>query len=485
MPVLAYYWLKTVYASGHPRAWWRELNRLVKQVLREQPLDDPSRTAVTGIQSWIQQSGLLTGKAPLPPHPRLEPFRAKLSIQQLAPYIGRLLNQWLSAEVASMLVDEGDPAREDGGIPVLTFGKALERLLVRERLSPETLEMLLQLESLSPRYIYAADAELLRDVVACLLGRTGVSPAPVMPATLLGVAAGPLTPDYAEAVQHATWVHDQDREEIRVPVGAAQAADILKSDPVRLASVIVTMDGRWWESESLQSGEQHAIVYKPGGRLRIEYSMDHTTLDVSWPDTPLGSTGYVHLPGPFQVFGREWQVASCETDGEHTWLHSVFSRALSMAEPSGLADAGLRRSHSASVDMAWAALEDALATAVSRKSREPIEQLRRASFIPLGRAIFELTESAKSRWWLKQETIEAHLKAIRYFQSGIGLEYGRVPWRILPAPLRTALLKRRLEPALIEILNEVFDALPDTLRESASQPTASISGSAHSPSQAA
>jgi hypothetical protein len=38
IPVLASYWLKTVYAAGHERAWWKELNDLLRQVLREELL---------------------------------------------------------------------------------------------------------------------------------------------------------------------------------------------------------------------------------------------------------------------------------------------------------------------------------------------------------------------------------------------------------------------------------------------------------------
>ena len=36
IPVLASYWLKTVYASGYELRWWQELNGLLKRSLGEQ-----------------------------------------------------------------------------------------------------------------------------------------------------------------------------------------------------------------------------------------------------------------------------------------------------------------------------------------------------------------------------------------------------------------------------------------------------------------
>jgi len=228
IPVLISYWLKTVYGRGHRRGWWKELNENLKEVLRDQPLDLPSRDALVGLQTWIQQRYLVGGKMPGTSSPRPGPFRANLEPEWLAPYIGRLLNEWLSAEVASLLVDESEfviPA--DAGIPTLTVGRALERLLVRERLSPETLEMFLQPELLSPRYVYPADAEMLRDVVLALLGQTWAPPSPVMPATVLGERRGsPVPGNSREEVRNASLVQRNGNDELHVPL-AAQAPEIL------------------------------------------------------------------------------------------------------------------------------------------------------------------------------------------------------------------------------------------------------------------
>jgi hypothetical protein len=154
-------------------------------------------------------------------------------------------------------------------------------------------------------------------------------------------------------------------------------------------------------------------------------------------------------------------------DGESAWLHLVFSRALPITETQP-EEMGFRRSHLASVDMAWGALQTALSTALCQKNSEPIEQLRRADFIPLGRAILELTKLATSGR-LKREAIETQLAAIRYFQAQISIEYGRVPWRILPVPTQTIFLKKRPDAALLQLLNQVFDGFPEALRETTSQ----------------
>ena len=476
IPVLASYWLKTVYGKGHKHGWWKELNQSLKEVLREQPLDAPAREALMEIQTWIEQAVLPSRKTP--EALSSQQFRANLGPDRLRPYIGRLLNEWLAAEVAGLLTDDSETTiPKDGGMPVLAVGKALERLLVRERLSPQTLETILEPELLSPQYVYPAHAEILRDVVLALLGRTWAPLPPVMPATLLAVTEGShLREDFKDAVGHAVFADGQGGEEVRVPIAAAQALEILKSDPVRIGSIIVTMDGRWWGPERLESGEKHSVVYKPGGRLRIDYSQDHARIEVPWPETQFRWPGGFPFQGGFEIFGREWHASRWETDGERTRLHLEFSRALPIAEIQPQAELSLRRSRPAFVVMAWAALEDALAGALVQRSLDAIEQLHRSDLIPLGRALFGLAESVKGR--LKRETIETRLRAIRYLQAEVSLVYGRVPWRILPSPVQAAFLKRQPDAALLELLNEVFDELPEVLAGAVHQNA--VSGSAAS-----
>jgi hypothetical protein len=406
------------------------------------------------------------------------PVRAPLNSEWLAPYIGRLLNEWLPVEVARLLVNESESTVPQYGIPVLTIGRALERLLVRERLSPQTLEMLLHPELLSPQYVYPADAEILRDVVLSLLGRIWVPPPSVMPATLLCVAPGsPLPADYREAVRRAFLVSRPGGEEVHVPIPPAQALDILKGDRVRIGSIVVTMDGRWWESKDLECGEQHSVVYLPMGRLRIDYSADHARLEMPWPESRLRWSGFVHFRDTFEIFGREWHVSQWEEDAEGTRLHLVFSRTLTMLEIAPAAGTEFRRSRPASVDMAWAALENALTNSIIEKSREPIERLYHSDLIPLGRAIFGLTESVMSRRLQERETIETQLRAIRYLTAQVSSVYGRVPWRILPAPVRATFPRVRSYPVLLELLNQVFDELPEEL----SGPTTQSPGSGKAP----
>ena len=337
--------------------------------------------------------------------------------------------------------------------------------------------MLLEPGLLSPRYVYPADAEILRDVVLARLGRTWAPVPSVLPATVLAVAAGSRLPaDFAEGVRHASFSQNQGREEIHVPIAAAKAVEILKGDPVRIGARLLAMDGRCWEPEGVQSGDQHVVVYKPGARPRIDYSADHAKLVVPWPEVESHWPGAFHFRDPIELYGREWHAKRWETDGQRTLLHLEFSRALT-AETSAEAEIRFRRSHPASIDMAWAALESALAAAVSQKSSEPIEQLRHSDLIPLGRAIFGLAETVKHHW-PKRELMETQLRAIRYFQAEISLMHGRVPWRILPAGVQESLTKRRPDPALLELLQQAFDELPPTFHEA-------IRDGSTSPSQAA
>ncbi len=471
IPVLASYWLRTVCSGGHELGWWKELNRLLKRALGEQAPNDLSRQVIIEIQAWIQQKVLLPGQTPRYAPPRLTPVRAGLKSEQLVPYASRLLNEWLPMEVSRLLVDESEASvPEDGGIPAVAIGRALERLLVRGCLSQGTLEMLLRPELLFSEHVYPADAEILGDVVLYLLGRTEAVAPSVMPARLLCVAAGSHLPaDYREAVRHGVLRPGPDGEEVHVPIAPAHAREILSGTQVRIGSIIMTRDGRWWESESLQSGEQHSVIYRPAGRLRIDNSADHGRLRVPLPDIRSHWPGSVHFRETFEIFGREWRVSQWEEDAERSWLQLAFSRALPIAEIAPAASTGLRRSRPASVDMAWAALENALTNSIAQKSREPIENLRHSDLIPLGRAILALTESVMSRRARKSDTIETQLRAIRYLEAQVSSVYGRVPWRILPTTDRAIFLKSRSHPGLLELLNQTFDELPGALSEATSQ----------------
>jgi hypothetical protein len=118
-----------------------------------------------------------------------------------------------------------------------------------------------------------------------------------------------------------------------------------------------------------------------------------------------------------------------------------------------------------SVDLAWSALENALASSIAQESSEPIEGFRHSDLIPLGRAIFELVASFMRRRLPPREVIEAQLKDIRCLGAGVSSKYGRVPWRILPAKVHARFFKIRSYPELVELLNQVFDSLPVRLSE--------------------
>ena len=72
IPVLASYWVRTVYAGGYGRRHWKKLSRLLKRALGEHPPDALSRQAIEDTQAWIQQSALLTRRPSRRPSPRSE-----------------------------------------------------------------------------------------------------------------------------------------------------------------------------------------------------------------------------------------------------------------------------------------------------------------------------------------------------------------------------------------------------------------------------
>jgi hypothetical protein len=62
-----------------------------------------------------------------------------------------------------------------------------------------------------------------------------------------------------------------------------------------------------------------------------------------------------------------------------------------------------------------------------------------------------------------QEAIETQLRSIHFLEAQVSSKYGRVPWRILPAKARASFSKFRSSPQLLELLNQVFDSLPEQL----------------------
>jgi hypothetical protein len=422
LPVLASWWLKTVYTAGHNRVWWGDLDRAIARTLRRESLDATATEAIRDIRQWVRTA------IHKPPEARAliaPPYRPDLAPEQAVPYLTRVLNEWLPAEVAHSLTDS-----DEEGMPPIAVAKALERLLVRERFSPQSLELLLDASGHSPQFVYPVDAEILRDIVLALLGRTTAPEPTVLPATVL-------TARCAGALDRASLIDG----ELHVPLDNAEAREILHHDSVRIASVIVTMDGRWWQSERLLTGvSDAAIVYRPGGRLRIDFTAEHARLVVPWPDPHPDWPGDVHLPEQIALFGREWRGRTWEGAPDRTWLHLEFVQPLSVPEVEASDDARPRRLRSASAEMAWSEVELALA------SGDPaaLDQLRREDLIPLAGALRRLIV-ARGR-----EDLERALASVRYLHSAVAQSYGPIPWRVLPSAARNALQKRRDAFALLD-----------------------------------
>jgi hypothetical protein len=460
LPVLASCWLQTLCFSGHNRAWWGELNRSIKELLRDGRFDALSRDVLLSIQSWIERNVIAADKTLARPVQLQPPFRS-LTSERLVTYVSRMLNEWLPNEVAQLLTNDDELGiPQDGGIPPLAVAKALDRLLLRERLSPETLEMLLAPGLISPKFAYPADVEIMRDVVLAQLGRISAPPPLVMPAVLLGVVPPALTHDYEEAVRSARLVQSPGGEELHIPITAAHALEILSTDLVRIGSVLVTMDGRSWHSSTLHRGDQNFIAYTAGQRLRIDFSADHARLTIPWPESPARWFGAIPVRGPFQIFGREWRTISWEIQRDATLLHCAFLRVLPISETPQTSACSSLRLRPAYVDMAWSEVERALSDSLLRNRVDPLEQMRRTELIPLGRSLYGLAQSVGSSWLSQGRQIETQLRAVRYHLTATEAVYGRPPWRILPAAVQANLAKMRLNSASSELLMNAFSELP-------------------------
>jgi hypothetical protein len=460
IPVLASYWLKTVYSAGHNLPWWSELSTGIGRALAERGLDGIAAESLKNVQSWIKQDVLRKHRAPQARARLAPPFRPELTESQAAGYICRLLNEWLPGEVAQLLTNDMEHLQpDDDGMPCLAVGKAVERLVYREHFSPETLERLLQAGVV---HAYPGHVEILRDIVLALLGRTSAPAAPVLPATPLVIAGGPGLPaDIAEAVKRAFLVARGDDQELHVPLAEAQALELLKrNDPVRIRSIVVTTDGRWWQSERLQGGAESALIYRAGDRLRIDFTSEHAKLTVPWPDSEAYWHGDVRLPEHVQVFGREWRGIAWERTAERAWLRLEFVRVLRMRDTDEEANTWGPRLQPASVEMAWSEVEQALTSALSRRSTAAIDQLRREDLIPLAHAILRLVESVVRPSQQMREEVERALLSVRYHHGAIAPVYGRIPWRVLPAAAADVFRRRRLDTPLEDVLHQTFEDAP-------------------------
>ena len=343
------------------------------------------------------------------------------------------------------------------------MARAIERLLLREHLSRATLESMLLPGFLSPRIIYPGDWETFQDVVLFLTSRTDAPTHAKLPAVLVCVAPdSPLSSAYSEAVGKATLTTGvSGAEELHVPIPPSQAKELLKTDHVRITSTVVTMDGQLWQADKLQRAEKDTIVYRPAGRLRIDYSEDHSRIVMPWAEARWHWSGPVSFTNRPEVFGREWRISHWEQDGERTLLHLEFVASLPMTAIEPGAESSLRRSHPAAIDMAWTALGRALEASLAQGNREAVELLRREELIPLGRALFGLAETVLS-WRLRRtEPLERRLNGIRYLSAQLISEYGLIPWHVLPKAVRKILLADRPTEAFAGLLHEVFDGLPE------------------------
>lgn len=446
---LAFYWLKTLYYAHYKREEWAELDALIARTAAP---DDADRRILQNVRNWIRDEGLLNGHAPAAPDSPMVASSWTGAPDQLAPYFARLLNEWLPKEVARMLIDEPEEGPSDSrDIPVTALARAIERLLVRDRLNGHSLEWFVQGAGLSPERVYAADYEIARDVALFLLGRTEAPAFPVLPATLLSVASDACLPsNYADAVRRAWYKNGDDGDEIHVPVTPEDAARILEKDQICITSSIISMDGRWWQAEKLRSAEQSAIVYRPAGRLRMDDAGGHLRLQIPWPEMRFEWGGAVEFETRFELFGRVWRVAEWIQDGTHTTLSLVFDRALpAAAKPAHVAT--LLRP--AAVEMAWTALGEALIEAVKRKNVQVIDQLRREELIPLARALFEF-QTVTTRRIGGHAAVEPALRKLVYHAGVVESAYGRIPWRVVPEKARPVLLRSDIRP-IAEVVFEL------------------------------
>jgi hypothetical protein len=283
---------------------------------------------------------------------------------------------------------------------------------------------------------------------------------PAIPLTIAGASA--LPPGFVDAVGKASIFSGNDGlEELYVPLEQCQALSLLERDPVRIGSILVTVDGRWWESVRLHGGPECALVYRPVGRLRIDFTAEHARLRLPWPASVQYGSGEVRLPGRFEIFGREWRAVAWERTAGGAALRLEFTRALIPPEAEGDDRHRATRLRPASAEMAWSELEQTLAFSLAHRTIAPIDQLRREDLIPLARAILRLNESLRIH---SPGEIEQSLLSIRYHHGAVAAAYGSIPSRVLPPAVLDAFRNLRGDPGWHDLLEDIWEdaSLPAT-----------------------
>jgi hypothetical protein len=288
-----------------------------------------------------------------------------------------------------------------------------------------------------------------------LLGRTEAPADEALPAALVWVSPEAcFHSDYADAFADAEISVTAAGERLAVPISTAQMEDILRTHPFRLTSLAVTMDGRFWASQALATIDRNLVQYRPIGRVRVDSSTGGPRVILGWPESKLSWNGHVALPAGLEFFGRRWRTSRSELTAQSTYVELVSTGPL----PVGAVG---KRCRPASVEIAWTALQDALEESVAAKNCEPIEKLRNDELVPLGRALYALTECLTHRRLRKGDAIPARMSAVSYHATALRPAYGPIPCRVLPASIREMLLERRVYSQVSGLLHEIFEGLPE------------------------
>lgn len=436
--VAGYYWLRTVYESGYGPLEWLALNAALERELAAPEFHIAA--TLSEMRECLQAELLHRTSVPAAPAAfRSRQSRPPLPDRELRIYFIKLLNEWLPRELASRLLEsgEGENTGDRAGIPALEAARTMEALIVRDRVSTEDFDAVLDDGFFSPASVYPGDYELLRDVVLCLTGRMDSPPLPILPAVPVWAhTAGPASATRPEAFRYVSG-----SGEIELAIGPEAVARILGESPVRLPSCLATMDGRWWHSDFVTAGASSAIIYRPHGRVVLDYSHDHVRFRAPWPDRMSAWHGPLALP-TLELFGRRWTPRRFEQDSAGAAIEF---------ECAGILPVRLTRTRPASVDMAWDAVATAVADSMAKRTADPIDALRNEDLIPVARAIWLLAECARNP--RAHSDLTRRFNAVRFHLAALDGGYGRIPSSVVPRRVRFTI-------AGIEGAASVFDSAP-------------------------
>ena len=370
MLVGVFYWLLTlreVYSEEH----WPVLKREIERILGSGAgLASPELPAFKRALEWIQLSGPTNQKS-VRRNNLVPPF----SSEHLAPpdfvaqaFLERVLNEWLPERLlekyGTRVVSPGwtieswyeevatcleEILRPMASFPDVETVQRLDKIrglpptptddiLRWRRKRQATLESLVRVSLADAAAVDPKDREILNDIVLYLLGVTEPPPAaePGYAWLFPGPLGANLPSDLAQQVcEYPLPAAYASSPSLFIPIKRWRLLDPLvdRIHPLRIQSILLTPDGRIWESQQLEqdAGSPPGVMYRAIGKINVEPTAQGLFLRVPISSWPAEISPDLADRMSFDLYHRRWRMRRIEASADGVF--AVYSPAPASARP--------------------------------------------------------------------------------------------------------------------------------------------------------